>query len=106
YGRSLGNAAPQILAAAEDLVTWPKPRHARADGLNLARHILASNSVVWLSQPVHRAGDVRQAAHDRPVTGVDGGRANSNQHVAVPHLGLVDVPQFQDLGRAVLILED
>src|SRR5437899_10786464 len=42
----------------------------------------------------------------RPISRVDGGRPNSNQHVAVPDLGLVDVPQFQDLGGAVPLLND
>src|SRR5438309_7547569 len=102
----LGKGSAQLLAPAEDLVAWPKPRHARADGLHLPRHIRASNTVLWLAQPIHRAGDVGQAAHDRPVTGVDGGRPNSNQYLVGPDLGLVDVPQFQDLGRTVSVLDD
>jgi hypothetical protein len=44
------------------------------------------------------AGDVRQAAHDRPVTRVDLCRPNASQYLAVPDLGLVDVPEFQHLG--------
>jgi hypothetical protein len=42
----------------------------------------------------------------RPISRVDGGRPNSNQHLAVPDLGLVDVPQFQDLGGTVPVLDD
>jgi hypothetical protein len=102
----LGKGAAQILAPAEDLVTWPKPRHAAADGLHLPRQIRASNRVLWLAQPVQGPGDVRKASHDRPVSPVDGGRPNSNQHVADPDLGLVDVPHFQDFGGAVLLLND
>jgi hypothetical protein len=94
-GRILGKGAA---APAEDLVTRPKPRHTRADGLNLPRHIRTSNTRLWLAQPVQHAGDVRETAHDRPVSRVDGGRANSNQNVVVSDIGLVDVPEFQDLG--------
>src|SRR5919204_641452 len=57
-GRLLGEGA---VAPAEDRVTWPEPRHARADGLNLPRYIRPSNAVLWLAQPpVHRARDVRE----------------------------------------------
>jgi hypothetical protein len=44
-----------------------------------------------------RTRDVRQAAHDRPVTGVDGDSPNANQHVVVPDRGLLDISEFQDL---------
>jgi hypothetical protein len=95
-GRILSKRA---VAPAEDLVTWPKPRHARANGLNLTRHISASNGVLWLAQTVQgkRAGDIRQTAHDRPVTRVHGSSPSSKQHFIVPDPGRVDVPEFQDV---------
>jgi hypothetical protein len=43
-------------------------------------------------------GDVRQATHDRPVGRVDPGGPDANQHLAVADLGLVDVPEFQNIG--------
>jgi uncharacterized protein (TIGR03083 family) len=80
------------------VATRTEPCDAAADGLNLPRHVRTTNTVLWLAQPVHRAGDVRQAAHDRPVSRVDACRPNVNQYLAVPDLGLVDLPEFQHLG--------
>src|SRR6266700_2042511 len=95
-----------MLGRAEDLVTRPKPRHARTDSLDLPRYIRTSDRILWLAQPVHRAGDKRQAAHDRPITGVDAGCPNAHEHIALPDLGLGDVPKIQHLGAAVRILND
>src|SRR5205085_5202554 len=91
---------------AEDLVARPKPRYARTDGLNLSREIRAANAILWLAHPVHRAGDVRQAAHDRPITRVDAGRPNSHEYITLPDLGCGDVAKFQHLGAAVPVLND
>src|ERR1019366_4892700 len=91
-------------APTEDLVTWPKPGHAVAHGLHLPRHVSAPDSVLWLAQPVHRAGDVWQAAHDGPVGRVDAGSPNANQHLGVADLGFVDVPEFQNVGGTVRVL--
>jgi hypothetical protein len=99
-------APPSPPAPAEDLVTGLKARHAGADGFDRPRHVGPSDGVLWLAQPVDRAGDVRQAAHDRPVARVDPGGADANQHLLFCDLGLVDVPEFQDIGRAVLALND
>jgi hypothetical protein len=67
------------------------------------RNVHASNALPWFAQPVQRGGpgDVRQAAHDHPATWVEGGRANSNQHVMLAHLWHVDLTELEHLDRTV-----
>jgi hypothetical protein len=95
-GRILGKGTA---APAEHLVARPESCHGGADGFYLARHIRASNPVLWGKQPIHgrRAGDVRQAAHDRPVGRIDGGGPNANQDVVLADCRLGGVPDLQDL---------
>jgi hypothetical protein len=97
-GRVLGEGPTEPAAPAEDLVTGPERGHAGADGLDRPRHVGPSDGVLRLAQPVDRAGDVRQAAHDRPVGRVHAGRMHANQHLVVSDLGPVDVPEFEDIG--------
>jgi hypothetical protein len=66
-GRILGKRAH---APAEDLVTWAEP-WMLLPTVSTCHATRTSDTVLWLARPVHCAGDVRQAAHDRPVTRVD-----------------------------------
>ena len=97
-GCVLGKGPTEPTAPAEDLLTGLKAPHARADGFDRPSHVRPSDGVLWLAQPVYRAGDVRQAAHDRPVARVHAGRMHVNQDLVFADLGLVDVPEFQDIG--------
>jgi hypothetical protein len=54
----------------------------------------------FFGAPVHGrcAGDVGQAAHDRPIGRVDPGCANSNQYIVLTDSRPVDGPELQDVG--------
>jgi hypothetical protein len=97
-GRVLGKGPTKPTAPAEDLVAGLQPGHAVADGFDRPRYVRPSDGVLWPAQPVDRAGDVRQAAHDRPVGWIDPGGPDANQHLVVADLGLVDVACLQDRG--------
>src|SRR2546428_9397040 len=95
-----------MLGRADAFGTGPKRSRARTNSRDLHRYIRTSDRILWLAQPVYRAGDKRQAAHDRPITGVDAGCPNAHEHIALTDLGLGDVPKIQHLGAAVRVLND
>ncbi len=41
-----------------------------------------------------------------PHTGIDASCMDAYEHVVIPDHRLVDVPEFQDVGRAVGVLDD
>ena len=55
------------------------------------------------AREAHRVG---QAGHDVPDAPVHAGRAHPHQHLVVADRGRVDVPELQDVGRAVGVLDD
>ena len=87
-GRVLGIRAP---GRSVDLVTDAEAGDRGADGLDDARDVRAPGGDLRLAQAVDRAGDVREAAHDRPVGRVDARRADPEQHLVVADLRLVDL---------------
>ena len=88
-GRVLGIRANR---RPEDLVAGLEARYAAADGLDNPRHVRAANADLRLAQSVYRAGDVREATHDRPVGDVDAGSPYANQDPPIADVGPRDVP--------------
>ena len=93
-------------APPEHLLPRSKALHLRTDRLNSPGDVGSWNAVLWLAQPGSQAHHVRHARHQDPVTDVDGCGMNPDQHVAVADLWHFDVPCFEDLGRAVSVLND
>jgi hypothetical protein len=79
----------------EYLITWAEPRHVLADRFNLPRHIAPQNGgFPWFAQSVDHAHEVRQAAHEVPVSGIDGSCADPYQHLIVSDHRFVDLRKF------------
>src|SRR6202011_6218363 len=94
-------------APAEHLIAWAELRHAIADRLDRPGDIRAGHRALWLGQPVSRAGDVRPAGHQHPVTDMDRSRLNAYEPLAFLDHWLGEVLDSQDrLGPAVGALDD
>jgi len=55
--------------------------------------------IPWVAKLRCSAG-VGKASHDVPDIGVDRRRGNPNQHLVVPRLQSLDVPELEDVRRA------
>ena len=95
------------LADSHHLITWPEPGHVLADRLHAPSYLTASNRILRPAKPVAReAYRVRQAGHEMPDAPFHTSRAHADEHLIVFGLGLVDVPELEHVGRAVLVLHD
>src|SRR5215207_4549130 len=84
-----------------------EPGHILADRLHDPSHVRADNGVLGRTEPVAReAYRVRQTRHDVPDVPTHASRVNAYEHLIVGDLGLVDVPEFQELGGAVGVPDD
>jgi hypothetical protein len=102
--RVLGEGA---LAGAEHLVAGLEPGHVVADRLHHAGHVRTWNGGLGRAEPKAReAYRVRQARHDVPDAPVHASRMHSYQHLVVGYLGLVDVPELENIRRTVGVLDD
>jgi len=94
------------LARAEDLIPDPEPCHGRSDRRDGPRDIRTAHTVARPAQPGGDARDVRHPGDTGPVGRVHSGRADLHEHLVVLDYRRVDVPKFQDVGRAVGVLDD
>jgi hypothetical protein len=101
--RELGEGAD---TGAEDLVAGLEPRHLPADGRDGAGDVHASDGNLGGAKSAHEPHDVRDAFHEVPDAGVDPGGTDSYEDLAVLDLRHRDVPELEDLGRAVGVLHD
>ena len=104
--RCAGELGKGARAPTEDLVPGPEGVDLRTDRLDRPRDVGSRNTVLWLGQPGAHAHDVRHSRHQDPVTDVDGGRMDANEHIVLADLGLADILCGQDLRGAVLVLDD
>jgi len=94
-------------AGAEHLVTRLEPGHVLADRLDASRHVIAADGVLGSAEPEARdAHQVRQPRHQVPDALVDPGRVHADEHVVIADHRRVDLPELQDVGRAVRVLDD
>jgi hypothetical protein len=94
------------VAGAEDLITRLKRRYILADRLDASGDI-APNAGLGFAQPeAHDSHQVRQASHEMPHTGIDASRVNAYQHLVVLNDWGIDVLELEDIGPAVLVLDD
>ena len=111
-GASLSSRARRVLgeralADAEHLIAGPETGHVLADRLHHPGHVHAWNRILGRSKTKAReAYQVRQAHHEMPDAPIHAGRVHANQHLVVADLGPADVPEFQDVGWTVLVLDD
>jgi hypothetical protein len=88
----------------EDLVAGLEARHVAAGGLDLPGQVGAPDAAPGI--PHQRGDEVRQPPHEVPVGGVDRGRADPHEHTVVAGGRLLDLPELENLGRAVSVLDD
>ena len=91
---------------AEDLIARLEMGDGGADRFDRPGDIRATNDVLGLAEPVDRAGDVRQPAHDRPVGDVDARGPDADQDLVLADRRLLDVACMKDGGGAVGVLDD
>jgi hypothetical protein len=92
--RVLGKATLQDMG--EHLITRAEPRYGLADRLDLPCHVATENTVLRSAQP-DRAHDVRQASQEVPVTRIDGGCADADEHFVILDDGLIDRFEFENV---------
>jgi hypothetical protein len=91
---------------AENLITRLKPRHVRADLLNLAGYIKARDVLFRLEQLERQPCDARRARQQVPVSLIDRGRLDSQENVIIPDDRLIDLLEFENVRRTVFVLSD
>ena len=95
------------VAGAEHLVPRLKLGHVLADRLDASGDIETANGVLGRAEPEARDPDqVRQPCHQVPDALVDPGRVHPDKHLVVADHRPVDLPELQDVGRAVSVLDD
>src|SRR5215211_3670009 len=103
-GRELVFASTYVLGVgalsdAEHLIAGLETGHILADRLHDPGHVRADDGVLGRSEPVaSEAYRVGQTCHDVPDVPTHAGRMHANQYLVVVDLGLVDVPEFEDIG--------
>jgi hypothetical protein len=104
-GASLSSGARAY--SAYHLIAGLESGHGLADGLDDAGHVRAWNGVLGRPETVAReAYRVRQARHDVPGAAVHAGRMHADQHLVLCDFGLVYVPELEDVGWAVVVLDN
>src|SRR3954454_5404989 len=101
--RILGERTP---APAEHLIARSKLLDPASDRLDLPSHIESWYLAPWPPQAGHRAHDVRDPPREVPVADIDGRRPHPYEHLVVLDDRVVDLPEFQDVRGAVLVLDD
>jgi hypothetical protein len=106
--RVLGEAAAVngTAAPAEDLVAHVEIGDLRADLGDRASDLSPSDRVPRSPQSGGKTDDVGDAARGDTVRVADAGRVHADQHVVITGRRRVDLPQFEDVRRAVLALDD
>src|SRR6266545_4474353 len=94
------------LARTEHRIARLESRNAGADRLHLARHVMSWNAVRRLAQAGDHADGQRSAPDAEAVTHVQARRAHAYQYLVVLGHGPVDVPEFEDIGRAVGVVHN
>jgi hypothetical protein len=90
------------MAGAEHTVAGLELCHATANRLDLACHVHAESHVLGLAQSGNQANEVRPAAQEVPVIGVDRSGADLDQNLVVPGNGRFDFPDLDDVRRTIL----
>jgi hypothetical protein len=97
------------VAPAEDRVARLEAGDVPADRLDAPGEVHAANGDLGPAQPQGRDDDadqVRQTGHDVPHAPVEAGRVHPHQHLAVLGRRRGDVPELEDVGGAVGVLDD
>jgi hypothetical protein len=90
----------------EDLVAHVDIGDLRADLGDRASDLSPSDRVPRSPQSGGKTDDVGDAARGDTVRVADAGRVHADQHVVITGRRRVDLPQFEDVRRAVLALDD
>ena len=95
------------LADAEHLVAGGEAGHVLADRLHDPGQVHAQDRVLRRPDPVPRDADrVGQSRHQVPDATIHPRGMDAHQDLVVGHLRWVDVPELEDVGRAVGLLDD
>ena len=103
-GRELGERA--LLGGTHHAVAVLEAGDVRADRLDRARDVPASDGDPRSADPDRDAGHVRHAGHHVPHVGTTPCGVHPHEHVVVADHGFLDVSELQHVRRAVAILHD
>ena len=101
--RKLGEGAFDL---AHHLVAGLEARNGRADRLDRPREIPTPDADLGSAQPERETSEVRLPGHDVPHVGTATGRVHPDEDVFLPDHRILDVSQFQHIGRSVPVLND
>ncbi len=93
-----GELREGALDDAHHLVAGLEPGDCRTDRLDTPREVPAPDADLRFAEPDHEAREVRQSRHQVPDVRAATGRVHPDEHVVVP--------ECQDIGRAVAVLDD
>ena len=79
---------------------------AVADSLDDAGEVGAEPLAGWLGQSESGSGDVRGPGEGEPVERVGRRSSNADQDIGITDLGFLDVVQFEDIRRAISVVND
>src|SRR4029077_16003558 len=91
--------------SAEHLIARLELRHFLADRFDRPREVDAQDLLLWFEHSERRSWDVRQAGQEVPIRGVDGCRADADQHPVISHDRPRDLLELEDVGLAVTVLD-
>jgi hypothetical protein len=94
-------------ASPEHLFPRLEAGHLLANRLDSPRHVVTGNGVLGRAHTDARDPEqIRQSRHLVPDALIDPGRLCPNKHMVIPNHRPVDLPEFQDVRRAVPVLDD
>jgi len=94
------------IAPAEHLVSGLKLRNVLPDRFDDPGDIHAADGHVRSPKPESQAHEIREARHQVPITLVDAGCKDADEHIVRANRWSVDLPELQDVGGAVPVLDN